>query len=108
MVMQILKGNKMKSVTISNLLKTTNSHCYVYHERGLLLQNSYFVTSKYATLEQLIGYLQEHIDYKTEIHYDYFIVYTNKTQEEIQALIDWLDGKEADFNCGCILVTCKL
>jgi len=56
----------------------------------------------------LIGYLQEYIDYNTEIHRDYFMVYTNKTQEEIQDLIDWLDGKEADFNCGCILVTCKL
>jgi len=52
--MQILKGSRMKSVTISNLLKTTNSHCYVYHERELLLHDNCFVnyvTSEYATLE---------------------------------------------------------
>jgi len=105
--LQILKGNDLKSVTVNNLLKVTNSYCYVYNDYELPFY-SYYVTTK-ATLEQLEGYLQEFIDNKNlEKHYDYFILYTNKTQEEIQVLIDWLKGKEADFNCRCILITCKL
>lgn len=33
--------------------------------------------------------------------------YTNKTEKELFNLINWLDGKENDFGCNCILVTCK-
>lgn len=106
--MQILKGNFMKSVTVLNLLKNTNSYCYVYYEQPLPSIENYYVNSSVASLEQLRGYLQEKIDWKNpEIQFDYFILYTNKTEEELSNLINWLNGKENDFGCNCILVTCK-
>lgn len=106
--MQILKGNILKSVTVENILKYTNSYCYVYYDVQLPFDN-YYVNSKVATLEQLQGYLMEHIEYKNpNRHLDYFIIYTNNTQDELSELIGWLDGKETSFNCKCILITCKL
>jgi len=88
--MQILKGNVMKSATVRHILESTNSY------------------SNVASLEQLQGYLQEKIDWKNpEVQFDYFILYTNKTEEELSNIINWLDGKENDFGCNCILVTCK-
>jgi len=103
--MQILKGEILKSATVNSILQSTNSYCYVYYDHVLPFDNCY-VNSKYATLEQLQGYLQEHIK-NSENKYDYFIIYTNNTEEELSELIQWLDGKEMDFNCRCILVTCK-
>ena len=103
--MQILKGNKLKSVTVESILKSTDSYCYVYYDTVLSF-NNYYVNSKYYTLEQFQGYLQEYIDWKdSEKYYDYFIIYTNNTEKELSELIRWLDGKEMDFNCRCILVT---
>ena len=106
--MQVLKGNILKSVTVESILKSTNSYCFVYYEVQLLFE-SYYVNSKVATLYQLQGYLQEFIEYKIpDKWYDYFIIYTNNTQEELSELIHWIDGKESKFNCRCILITCRL
>jgi len=105
--MQILKGDRLKSVTVESILRSTNSYCYVYYDTVLPFEN-YYVNSKYATLSQFQGYLQENIDNKNpKVRHDYFIIYTNNTEEELSELIQWLDGKESDFNCRCILVTCK-
>ena len=105
--MQILKGSKLKSVTVESILKSTNSHCYVYYDTVLSFEY-YYVNSKYNTLEQFQGYLQEFIDWKdSEKYYDYFIIYTNNKEKELSELIRWLDGKEMDFNCRCILITCR-
>jgi hypothetical protein len=106
--MQILKGQILKSITVESILNSTNSYCVVYHEIQLPFDN-YYVNSKYATLKQLQGYLQEFKDNKNpNKQYDYFIVYTNNTEEELSELINWLNMKELDFNCRCILLTCKL
>ena len=108
--MQILKGNILKSVTVQHIMNDTNSYCYVYYDDPLQIEGSYFVNSKYASLEQLIDYLKcEYIKDKTDCEVkDYFIVYTNNTQAEIQELIDWLDCNSYKLNARCILVTCKL
>jgi len=45
MKMQILKGNILKSVTVENILKSTNSYCYVYYDVQLPFPN-YYVNSK--------------------------------------------------------------
>ena len=108
--MQILKGNILKSVTIQHIINNTNSYCYIYYDQELPIEGSYFVNSKYVSLEQLIGYLEcEYIKDKTSCDIkDYFIVYTNKTQEEIQELIEWLDYNSHRLNARCVLITCKL
>lgn len=105
--MQILKGNTLKSITVENILKSTNSYCMVYYEQQLPFE-SYYVDSKFATLDQLQGYLQEKIDWRyPDIKFDYFILYTNKTESELSEIINWINSKEDDFGCRCILVTCK-
>jgi len=105
--MQILKGDKLKSITVESILKSTNSYCYVYYDTVLSF-NNYHVNSKYNTLEQFQGYLQYFIDWKDpEKYYDYFIIYTNNKEKELSEFIQWLDGKEGEFNCRCILVTCR-
>lgn len=108
-MMQILKGNILKSITVQHIMNDSNSHCYVYYDQPLPIYGSYFVDSKYASLIQLIGYLEyEYIKDKTDCEVkDYFIVYTNKTQYEIQELIDWLDNNSHRLNAGCVLVTCR-
>ena len=59
--MQILKGDKLKSVTVESILKSTKSYCYVYYDTVLPFEH-YYVNSKYYTLEQFQRYLQGHID----------------------------------------------
>jgi hypothetical protein len=105
--MQILKGNNYKSVTVDNLLRCTDSYCYIYNDIELNF-DCYYVNSKVATIDQLQGYLGEFIQYKNENKvYDYFIIYTNNTEDELLDLIKWLNGKEDEFNCKCILLTCR-
>ena len=105
--MQILKGEVHKLVTVNSILQSTNSYCYVYYDTVLPFHN-YFVNSKYYTLQQFQEFLQYFVDWKnSEKKYDYFIVYTNNTEEELSELIRWLDGKEVDFNCRCVLITCR-
>jgi len=108
--MQILKGRKLKSVTVESILKSTDSLCCVYYEQDLPFEN-YYLDSNVATLKHLKHlkyYLQEFIECEiTDKIYDYFIIYTNNKEKELSELIRWLDGKESDFNCRCILVTCR-
>ena len=92
--MQILKGNIYKSVTVQNLLSITKSYCYV--------------NSKVATLEQLKSYLYEHVNHKDpNIFYDYFILYTHNTEEELKDIIEYIKKNEYKFNCKCFLITCR-
>ena len=115
--MQILKGQILKSVTVQHILDSTNSYCFVYYTDRLPFE-SYYLNSKVATLEELQEYLQEWIDdikgridklfdYDGSI-YEYVIIYTNNTEEELHDLIEWLDFNETKFRCRCLLLTCKM
>ena len=106
-MMQILKGNIFKSVTVQNLLSTTKSYCMVYFDVQLPFE-AYYVNSKVATLEQLKYYLYEYLIYKDpNISYDYFILYTHNTEEELKDIIEYIKKNEYKFNCRCFLITCR-
>lgn len=104
--MQILKGNVLKSVTADIILKNTNSYCYVYYDKEIPLSKEYYFVTTRATIEQLEGYLSEYIDNNVR-PIDYFIIYTNKTENELFGFIEWLKEHENNFGCRCLLLTCK-
>ena len=109
--MQILKGDRLKSVTVASILESTNSLCLVYYDNVLPFEH-YHLNSNEANLFQLELYLQEFINNniegnKSKRQYDYFILYTNNTEEELIDLIEWLKENEIYFNCRCVLITCR-
>jgi len=109
--MQILKGDRLKSVTVVNILESTNSLCLVYYDDVLPFEH-YHLNSSEANLFQLELYLQEFIKYiecnkSSKRQYDYFILYTNNTEEELVDLIQWLKENEIYFNSRCVLITCR-
>jgi len=108
--MQILKGDRLKSVTVKSILESTNSLCLVYYDNVLPFEH-YYLNSSEANLFQLELYLQEFINIEcnksSERQYDYFILYTNNTEEELVDLIEWLKENEIYFNSRCILITCR-
>ena len=105
--MQILKGEAMKSVTVQQIIKNTHSICFVYYEEALFLDGYYINSNKY-TLDQLKEYIQDFInnDIK-DIIFDYLILYTNKTEEELADIINWLREEEKIIGVRCIMVTCR-
>jgi hypothetical protein len=106
--MQILKGSILKSVTVSKILESTKSYCIAYSEVVIPFLNAYHTDSNKYTIQEFKSHIQQVVDCKSkDPQYDYFILYTNNTEEELQGIIEFLDGKELDFNCRCILVTCR-
>ena len=106
--MQILKGDVMKSVTVQHILENTHSECYVYYNTELPFDH-YYINSNYFTLEDLKDNINQYMMNQdmTDPRLDYFIIYTNNTEEELKDLLNWLDGKSNLMNASCILVTCK-
>ena len=109
--MQILKGEILKSVTVKSILESTNSLCLVYYDNVLPFEH-YHLNSNEANLFQLELYLKEFISHiecnkSSKRQYDYFILYTNNTEEELVELIEWLKENEIYFNCRCVLITCR-
>jgi hypothetical protein len=110
---QILKSQVQKSVTVEHILNDTHSYCFVYYEHELSMlskYNAYYVNSKVASLIQLEGYIEEHMQTEgcdVQFDYDYFVLYTNNTEEELKDLIEWLDVNYLRLKAGIVLVTCK-
>jgi hypothetical protein len=101
--MQVLKGNIFKSVTVQNLLITTKSYCVVYLDTRLPFE-CYLIDSQIFSLNELKSYLQ---NYNDNMNYEYFILYTHNTEEELKDIIEYIKKNEYKFNCKCFLITCR-
>ena len=107
--MQLLIGNKGKSVTIHHIINSTNSVCYVYDTGWVPVFKSILVDSNEVTISKFSDLLDLFFNELCENnqHFDYLIIYTNKKQEEIRGVLDWLESNSHRSNSVEILVTCK-
>lgn len=105
--MLLLKGNNGKSRVVNDILNTTSSICFVYNEYPLF-KDGICLNSGVHTLEQLKECIIEEVVGYQEF-YDYLIIYTNQTEDNLKDFIDWLNSNPPiPYHIyGNIIVTCK-
>lgn len=105
--MLILKGNIQKSVVVSHILENASALCYVYYDDELPFDNV-FINSEMYSLTDLKNTLNDIIDNLPKgVLYDYFIVYTNNTEDELKKFIVWLDDKSKSIIAKNVILTCR-
>ena len=106
--MLIVKGKNGKSVLVNVISDITHSICFEYHDYPVFY-NSYCVDSEEYYLSEFIECIEEEFNDLMEDgkHYDYLIIYTNKKEEELKELIDWLNENKHKICCLDIIVMCK-
>ena len=109
--MQILKANKGKSVTVHHILNSTNSICFVYDTGWTPSFECYMIDSNETLIEELKqGIIEQIAELSKDSYdklYDYFVIYTNKEESELQDLIEWLDKNKIRLETVEILVACR-
>lgn len=108
--MLIIKGENQKSVLANILMNETNSICFEYYNSPVVIHSVYVDSSKYS-LENFIECVAEELKrinaHTYNTHYDYLIIYTNKKEEDLKELIDWLKEHRWRIFCRNILIMCK-
>lgn len=105
--MQLLKANNGKSRMADLIMNNTKSLCFVYCDYQPYLSKYFYVNSSDYSFEDLKWCINEVTLPVIEESFDYFIVYTNKTENEMSAFVKWLDHNHYRFHCKEILVMCK-
>ena len=101
--MLILKGENGKSRVVDIILNETDSVCFVYNDYSIGVFDSIWLNSEMYTLEHLkLCIVQEIAKYKDS--YNYLVIYTNQTENDLKNFIDWL---KMTFTYKNIIVTCK-
>ena len=101
--MLILKGSNGKSKVVDIILNGTDSICFVYNDSTLFLEGSICLDSRVYTLEHLKLCIVQEIT-KYQDYYDYLVVYTNQTENDLKDFIYWL---KMTFTYKSIIVACK-
>lgn len=104
----VLKGNNGKSRAVDDLVKYTDSICFVYYDHCVIYNtDSIFVYNKEHSLIDLQTIITEVMDENDDYPYTYLVVYTNEKEENLQEFIVWLNHNKPLFHCRDILITCK-
>lgn len=106
--MLIVKGDCGKSRVVDVLMAHTNSICFVYNNYPLIYE-SICVDSNEYSLEKFLECISDELKYAaiSDKHYDYLLVYTNQSEEDLQDIINWLDKHKFKIPCRDIVLTCK-
>ena len=106
--MLILKGDKGKSSLINNILG--NNLYFEYYNYSVNL-GGYWMSSLHHSIEEFRDYIKaclyEEDKACKENLYDYLIIYTNESEENLKDFIAWLKDNERWFLCRDILMVCK-
>ena len=108
--MLILKGNQGKSRIIDllgrNLLFDIDYVCFEYVDEGdkPVIDGSTYVTSSECTLMEFVEYIDEYINESKYDYIEYIFIYTNKCEDEIQDIVQWLADRPYCIN---IMLTCR-
>lgn len=103
--MQILKANQLKSVTVSHLLHSSDSLCIIYDDYCPPLYGAIYLDSAQCSLDILKALIKNEIR-KLNIRKDYLIIYTNKTEQEIEEIVDFMNQLKAVVFRE-VLITCR-
>ena len=105
--MFIVKGKVRKSILANILMDKTNSICFQYYDMPVVL-NSICVDSREYSLANFIECIEEEFA-MMDIgkHYDYLIIYTNESEENLKEFIDWMNDYKYAIPCKDVLIMCK-
>lgn len=106
--MLIVKGGCGKSRVIDILMAHTNSVCFVYNNYPLIYESICLDSNEYSLvdfLECISDELKNSV--VKDKHYDYLLVYTNQSEENLKEIIDWLEKYKFKIPCRDIVLTCK-
>lgn len=104
--MLILRGNQGKSKVVETLLTGSNSIAYIYYDQAMPF-DSYFISSKMFGIEEVTRAIRlDTLDDRSR-NFDYFIVYTNEEEHNLQSIIETLREFESIGVCRVGIVTCK-
>lgn len=106
--MLIVKGKAQKSVLANILMDKTKSICFQYYDMPVVW-DSFCVDSKEYSLSDFIECIAEELKRINayRMHYDYMIIYTNESEEDLKELIEWLNEHRWRVFCNDIIVMCK-
>ncbi len=106
--MLILKGDCGKSKIVDIMMDKTDSICFVYNDYPLIY-NAFGIDSRLYSLKDFLKCISDGITKAVidDKHYDYLLVYTNQSEEDLKDIIDWLDKYRWNINCRDIILTCK-
>lgn len=106
--MLILKGDKGKSVILNELMRSKFNECIIWDEPSVCNIDSAWMIdrSDFDCLYECIIELNNSLGYNGEFR-DWLLIYTNKTEEEITPLIEWIKDQEKYLLYRQVLITCK-
>ena len=106
--MLILKGDVGKSRVIDILMNKTNSICLEYYDYPVIFE-AICLDSREYSLEDFLECISDEMKYAVvnDKHYEYLLVYTNQSEEDLQDIVNWLDKYRCKIPCRDIIVTCK-
>ena len=106
--MLLIKGDKGKSSFINNVLG--NNLYFVYCDYPINI-DGYWVSSLNHSIDEFKDFIKAYVheEDKTckENLYDYLIIYTNESEENLKDFISWLKDNERWFLCRNTLIACK-
>ena len=106
--MLILKGKSYKSVVLNELMRNKFNECVIWDEPSVYnIEPSWIVDSnEFNRLYEFIIEMNDSLGASGE-NRDLLLIYTNKTEEEISHLIEWIEDQEKYLFFRQVLVTCK-
>lgn len=106
--MLMLKGDKGKSVILNELMRNKFNECIIWDEPSVYnIEPAWIVRNNdFNYLYECIIELNDSLGAGGE-NRDWLLIYTNKTEEEISPLIEWIKDQEKYLFFRQVLVTCK-
>lgn len=106
--MLMLKGNVGKSVILNELMHNKFNECIIWDDQGVHNIDAAWIVngSELNYLYECIIELNDSLGASGE-NRDFLLIYTNKTEEEITSLIEWIEDQEKYLLFKQVLITCK-
>lgn len=106
--MLILKGSNYKSVVLNQLMRNEFNECIIWGEPSVHnIEPAWILRENdFNCLYECIIELNDSLGAGGESR-DLLLIYTNKTEEEITPLIEWIKDQEKHLFFRQVLVTCK-
>lgn len=105
--MLIVKGKTQKSVLANTLMDKTESICFEYYDIPVIQRGIHLNKSEYS-LNDFIECIAEEFEFmrKDDTHYDYVIIYTNESEEDLNELINYVKNNRWKIRCRNIIAMC--
>lgn len=108
--MLVLKGKTSKSDVVNRIMQSEDSICFVYSDNKNIIYGDtvFFVDKTQYSIENLLQEIKSvfgNAFYNKQ--FKYLIIYTNKSEKNLNSFIHQLEKDKSMFQCAEIIVTCN-